>query len=398
MTSNEILERGRQEFLEAIDDIPDHRAKVKPSADGWSVLECIEHVIAVENRYLTWLSADATIVPKPDRVNELWLRVKIRNRRVKVEAPAEVQPKGRFSSLSEAIVEFKSVRDRSITFAKERAASLYSIGIKHPHFGNLNAVELFRLLDGHTHRHIEQIVETAAIPEQTAPPLFLVKVKSKTQKHIGKAFNFRRDEPDLPSSFDVLNRLHVEEDRVSIEDGHLKDLEQPNLRIGPFQMNGCLLERIQFHDSEFGAIVWKDVRLIGCDLANIRAHRITLVRVELIDCRLTGFRSSSLDCQDVLIRNSDLRYAQLQGGKFKNCEFDGCNLQESDFQNADLSGSVLRSCDLGRSDFQHAILRNTDLRHSKVEEMTVGIGDLRGAIVDPTQAMIFAKLLGVQIA
>ena len=44
-----------------------------------------------------------------------------------------------------------------------------------------------------------------------------------------------------------------------------------------------------------------------------------------------------------------------------------------------------------------AKLEGADLRGSRVEGLMVFATDLKGAIVDPTQAMIFAELLGLKI-
>jgi uncharacterized protein YjbI with pentapeptide repeats len=211
---------------------------------------------------------------------------------------------------------------------------------------------------------------------------------------------FNRDRPDLPAdleSTEEAGSLFVDSEAVTIEEKRLRDLERPNLKIGALRIESSLLERVQLAGAQCGSVVWKDVRLVGCDLANVRAHRIALVRVELVDCRLTGFRATALDWQDVLIQNGDVRYAQFQSGKFRSCEFEGCNLQEADFQEADLAGSIFRSCNLDRADFHRAKLRNTDFRKSEVDGMMVGMGDLQGAIVDPSQAMILARLMGLQI-
>lgn len=218
----------------------------------------------------------------------------------------------------------------------------------------------------------------------------------KSKKPVG----FHRDRPDLPSQFEPsgeATNLFEDRESIDIEEKWLRDLERTNLKIDTLRMEGSLLERVQFAGGQFGSVVWKDVRLVGCDLANVVARRIALTRVELLDCRLTGFRATALDWQDVLIQNGDMRYAQLQGGKFRTCEFDGCNWQDADFQEADLSGSIFRSCNLARADLRRAKLRNTDFRKSEVEGMLVGMGDLQGAIVDPAQAMILARVLGLQI-
>ncbi|MCU1238079.1 MAG: pentapeptide repeat-containing protein [Candidatus Solibacter sp.] len=222
-------------------------------------------------------------------------------------------------------------------------------------------------------------------------------MKPSTSK---KAGAFKRDRPDLPVEFaagDDAARWFADGEFAAIQEKHLQDVEATNLKIDTLRIDGSVLERVQLGGGEFGSAVWKDVRLVGCDLANIRAHRIALVRVELIDCRLTGFTTRALDWQDVLIQNGDVRYAQFQGGRFRSCEFEGCNWEDADLQNSDLRGSVLRSCKLARTDLRGAKLENTDLRTSEVEGVMVGMNDLRGAIVDPAQAMVFAQILGLQI-
>jgi uncharacterized protein YjbI with pentapeptide repeats len=215
-----------------------------------------------------------------------------------------------------------------------------------------------------------------------------------------KPIAFKRDTPDLPREFESIedsNKLFADGELVTIQDQCLQDLERTNLKVNAFRAEGSVLERVQLAGGQFGSVVWKDLRLLGCDLANIRAHRIALVRVELIDCRIAGLLATAVNWEDVFIQNGDVRYAQFQGGMFRSCEFDRCNWQEADLQNSDLIGSVFRSCNLARADFRGAKLQNTDLRKSEVEGMLVGMNDLRGAIVDPTQAMVFAQLLGLQI-
>lgn len=216
-----------------------------------------------------------------------------------------------------------------------------------------------------------------------------------------KPEKFRRDPPDLPRDLEPVaepDQLFRERDIAVLEESRLQDLDRPDLRLGTFRMEGCVLDRVRLSGGHFSPLAWKDVCLTGCDLSNLRVHRLSLVRVEFIDCKLTGFRANDLDAQDVLIRRSDIRYGQFQGGKFRSSEFDECNCQETDFQNSDLNGSILRSCQLERADLRGAKLRKTDFRGSEVEGMAVGVTDLAGAIVDASQALVFARLLGLEIA
>lgn len=387
-----MLEAGRRDFLEATRDISAERAAAKPLDEGWTVLECIEHVVAVEKRYLGWIASGTAIEPRRDGDREMRLFATIRNRLTKLEAPEALRPHGRFDTLPAAVAEFNAARDQSVLAAKERGDAIYAIGAKHPRFGNLNGAELLHLMDGHARRHADQIREASE-------PAVRPKMANKPPRAKG-GFAFKRDRPDLPGRLESsveADGLLADGESIRIEEKRLGNLERINLRAGTFFLEGSVLDHVQLAGGQFGSAVWKDVRLVGCDLANMRARRMVLVRVEFIDCRLTGFCGNAVDWKHVSIQNGDARYAQFEGGTLRSCEFEGCNLQEADFQNADLSGSVLRSCDLARADFRGGKLRDTDFRGSAVEDMLARMSDLQGAIVDPAQAMILARLMGLQI-
>jgi DinB superfamily len=159
MSLTGILEAGRQDFLDASHDISPEQASTKPAPDCWSVLECIEHVIVVEERYLGWISSGSAVAPRRNAEREIRLFTIVRNRLTKVETPEVLRPGGRFRSLADALAEFKAVRDRSVHLVQERGEGLYSIGVQHPYFGSLNGAELIQLIDGHTRRHADQIRE-----------------------------------------------------------------------------------------------------------------------------------------------------------------------------------------------------------------------------------------------
>ncbi len=349
------LEAGRLDFREATQSVPTAHASVKPSPESWSVLDCVEHVVTVERRFLGWIAEGRSIPPLRDTDKELRLFTMVRSRLSKREAPEPVRPSGRFKELAEAMSEFEKVRDRTMQVLLERGDGLYSIGAKHGFFGEINAVELINLIDGHARRHAEQIREICEALESAAP-------KRRAKASVKTSDAFKRDRPDLPSHFEPFA-----DDWSTLESQAVRDVASPSLKLDALRIDSSLLERVQLAESRLGSIVIKDSRLVGCDLANIRAGRITMLRVELIDCRLTGLHATALEWQDVLIERSDLRYAQLQGGKFKACEFDECNLEEAGLQESDLSGSVIRNSKLREADLRGAVLHNADFRKSEIE-------------------------------
>jgi uncharacterized protein YjbI with pentapeptide repeats len=213
-----------------------------------------------------------------------------------------------------------------------------------------------------------------------------------------KKFVFRRREPDLPIALSTGEADVLFEPRdVLVLERTIEGATINKRQGGTFRIEASLLQRVNLAGSSFGSVVWKDVRLVDCDLANFETHGLNLVRVEFINCRMTGLRAGEADCQDLLVSGGDQRYCQFRFSRFRSAEFESCNFSEADFYGTDLSGALIRRCNLQNAEMSKTKLLNTDLRDSNVEGLQLNPEDIRGAIVDPTQAMIFASLLGIRI-
>ena len=157
------LELSRDEFLNAVQGVSESDAKIPPPSGGWSVLDCVEHVIVAEGRFLGWLeTAAAEGAPPRNEGKEAQLVARMGNREGKRPAPDAVLPTGRFASLAEAVDQFRATRRRSIEFAGARGPGLYSLVVQHHFFGTLNGGEVAVLIANHGRRHAEQIKEVRA--------------------------------------------------------------------------------------------------------------------------------------------------------------------------------------------------------------------------------------------
>jgi hypothetical protein len=164
----DMLEKSREDFHAAVAGIAESLAKTRPEADRWSVLDCVEHVATVEDMFLKRLaSGEYTEAPPEDKEKEAALAVRIVDRSTRRQAPETVLPKGRFTSLAEGLEQFEDARGRSLQFARERAAELYSLASMHPAFGPLNGVEALIIIASHSRRHAEQIREARATIEKS---------------------------------------------------------------------------------------------------------------------------------------------------------------------------------------------------------------------------------------
>jgi hypothetical protein len=162
------LERSREEFLASVAGLTEAQAAIRPDPERWSVLDCVEHVAFVEERFLGWLlKAEKLDAPRIDKAKEAGLMARVPDRSTRVKAPEAVVPGGRFATLEQALEQFNVGRSRSIQFAEDHGDNLYCLACEHPRFGPVNGVEMLIITAGHSRRHAAQIRETRAALEQS---------------------------------------------------------------------------------------------------------------------------------------------------------------------------------------------------------------------------------------
>jgi len=159
----QVLESSREEVNAAVQGILDSHASARLDPDRWTVLECLEHISAVEERLLGRLeTAERLEEARVDTEKEAKLSAMVVNRSVRAPAPEMVVPTGKFSSVAEALDHFNASRSRTVAFAEEHGADLYLLATAHPRFGALNGNEMLFIMAGHARRHVEQIREIRA--------------------------------------------------------------------------------------------------------------------------------------------------------------------------------------------------------------------------------------------
>lgn len=154
------LERCREEFLATAAGLSEEQAKTRPDPARWSVLDCVEHVTFVEERFLNMLNAAGKLdAPRIDKQREANLTARIPDRSTRINAPEAVVPTGRFATLEQALDQFKNNRARTIQFAQDRCDDLYLLDAEHARFGKVNGMEFLLIISNHARRHAAQIRE-----------------------------------------------------------------------------------------------------------------------------------------------------------------------------------------------------------------------------------------------
>ena len=154
------LASGRDAVSQAIAGV-DAQAAVRTPGDGrWSVLEIVEHLFLVEQEMLARIQGSA-VSDEPVVNAEREARIKSRgtDRRKPLQAPASVQPSGRFNTLQQALDAFSAERARTIAYVQACDFDLRCRVTTHPLLGNMNAHETLLIMAVHPHRHVAQIRE-----------------------------------------------------------------------------------------------------------------------------------------------------------------------------------------------------------------------------------------------
>ncbi len=157
------LQQGRERMMRSAASAEGADWNRKPSPEGWSPAECLEHVVIVERLVLARLESGKPEAVEDPRGSERDGRLvrAVADRGHKVTAPERARPSGGWA-LEQALQWFTEVRDRSIAFAESTNAPLRETRWRHPFFGPIDGYQTLLVLAGHGDRHAAQIEEILA--------------------------------------------------------------------------------------------------------------------------------------------------------------------------------------------------------------------------------------------
>lgn len=162
----EYLAATLQRFDAATSGLNAGQCAFRLDPNRWSICECVEHLVLVEQSVLARLEEVLKLPPEsmqedPARMDGRVLRA-VPSRGRRVAAPEPVTPTGRFGEFEETAQAFREIRRRSIEFASTTPAELRSHFSPHLVLGMLDAHQWLLFLAAHTERHLEQIDEIKA--------------------------------------------------------------------------------------------------------------------------------------------------------------------------------------------------------------------------------------------
>jgi uncharacterized protein YjbI with pentapeptide repeats len=148
---------------------------------------------------------------------------------------------------------------------------------------------------------------------------------------------------------------------VSLEEGVLSGLEAPGARLEALRLLDC------------------EVR--GCNLANVRAPRASIVRASFATCRMTGLQLPDAHLRDVAFRDCRIDLASFAGAHFERVSFEDCVLAGSDFLETQLASVRFVRCRLAEADLRGARVEGCELRRCELSGLH-GLESLAGAAME----------------
>jgi hypothetical protein len=165
-----VLAESRQGFLKAIEGLSPAQWTFKPAPDRWSIQECSEHIVTVEQAVQEQVIAKMLSAPRDPmrrlevKVTDAFLLAAMPDRSRKVQAPEAITPKGRWTTQEAILKAFEGCRRPLESDVESSQLDWRARFGSHPVFGTLDLYQWVLLCAGHTARHTLQIEEVKRSP------------------------------------------------------------------------------------------------------------------------------------------------------------------------------------------------------------------------------------------
>ena len=158
---------------QSLEGLSAHQLSYKPSADRWSVAECLEHIVLVEKRLFKGVQLGMQASANPERrveisVSDVDVIKGMRSRKNARLAPAGTEPTGQFGDATGALQAFDTLRDTIIEFSQNTQEDLRTHYFDNRVFGTIDTFQALLMIANHSERHRKQIEEIKA--EADFPP------------------------------------------------------------------------------------------------------------------------------------------------------------------------------------------------------------------------------------
>ena len=153
------LQQTQSDLTETIYSLSDQEWAYRPEDGGWTIKECLEHIIQTEVLVFEQIKKALKEPADPAQSTkqlDAWLIAKVSDRGVKVKTPLPQKPSQK--TKADLLSEFEKSRPNIAQFLEKDKMPLRAHFGKSP-YGPADAYQLFLVISAHTMRHHHQIIE-----------------------------------------------------------------------------------------------------------------------------------------------------------------------------------------------------------------------------------------------
>jgi hypothetical protein len=164
------LKETRNFLLKNVKGLSEEQFNFKPSADKWSIKECLQHIALSEGGIRQMAEGTIAQTANPGKRSEIkvsdqQLIEMVTDRSHKAQAAETLKPEtAQWKTADQALTAFKDKRAELLKYAKTTTADMRSHVTQGP-MGAIDAYQVFLLLSAHTKRHTLQIIEVKNDPK-----------------------------------------------------------------------------------------------------------------------------------------------------------------------------------------------------------------------------------------
>ena len=162
--ATDLCKESRNEVFKVVRGLSEAQLNFRPSAEQWSVKECVQHIALTEELLWNMLQESAKKAPEPEKRSSVKLDDDqvinmMRSRERKVKTFQKLEPvSAPWSDMPSTLKAFKDQRQKLIQYLRTTTQDLRNHIIESP-LGTVDAYQFALLIPAHTQRHLQQIEE-----------------------------------------------------------------------------------------------------------------------------------------------------------------------------------------------------------------------------------------------
>ena len=166
-TATDLLSQTENGVFNSLLGMSEAQLNFKPSADRWSIADCVKHIAVTE--HMLWQMTDAALkqAANPEKRSDIKATDEqvvqmIESRAKKVKTAPAMEPQNTsYKSTADALASFREAREKLIQFVNATDADLRNHVLTFP-AGTYDAYQMILFIGAHSNRHTQQIEEVKA--------------------------------------------------------------------------------------------------------------------------------------------------------------------------------------------------------------------------------------------